>query len=176
MERLTVRPFEEEEYHAFFRGYIPDPMMDASPFTYNHEQIACSYRYNHGGFRPDYAHYGAFLDQAPVGSLQLKRMDREKRACEFGIILQNDQVKNRGIGTLAIRQLMEIARDRHGMEIITGDTMGSNKRMIRVFEKLGFALAETVPNAFERSDGKRDDRLVYRKKLTEETASWPKQS
>ena len=75
MERLVVRTFEEEEYHTFFKGYIPDPMMDAPPFFYNHEQISRSYRYNHGGFRPDYAHYGAFLNQEPVGSLQLKRID-----------------------------------------------------------------------------------------------------
>ena len=150
MERLVVRTFEEEEYHTFFKGYIPDPMMDAPPFFYNHEQISRSYRYNHGGFRPDYAHYGA------------------NRSCEFGIILQNDSVKNKGIGTEAISKLMEIARDEHGMEIIIGDTMGKNRRMIRVFEKLGFQLVETVPDAFECSDGKRDDRLVYFKKITED--------
>ena len=40
MERLVVRTFEEEEYHTFFKGYIPDPMMDAPPFFYNHEQIS----------------------------------------------------------------------------------------------------------------------------------------
>ena len=34
MERLVVRTFEEEEYHTFFKGYIPDPMMDAPPFFY----------------------------------------------------------------------------------------------------------------------------------------------
>ena len=40
MDKLVVRTFEEKEYHAFFRGYIPDPMMDASPFSYNYEQIS----------------------------------------------------------------------------------------------------------------------------------------
>ena len=169
MEKLVVRTFREDEYHVFFKAYIPDPMMDAPPFSYNHEQISCSYRYNHGGFRPDYAHYGAFLDQEPVGSLQLKRMNRENHSCEFGIILQNDSVKNKGIGTEAIRKLMKIAHDRHGMEIIIGDTMGKNTRMIRVFEKLGFELVETIPNAFECSDGEKADRLVYFKKITEET-------
>ena len=168
MERLVVRSFEHEDSHTFFKVYIPNPMMDAPPFFYNHEQISRSYRYNHGGFRPDYAHYGAFLNQEPVGSLQLKRIDSENRSCEFGIILQNDSVKNKGIGTEAISKLMEIARDEHGMEIIIGDTMGKNRRMIRVFEKLGFQLVETVPDAFECSDGKRDDRLVYFKKITED--------
>lgn len=165
MNILELRTFEEEEYHDFFKDYVPDPMMDSSPFLYNREQISRSYLYNHGNFRADYVHYGVFLNQKPVGSLQLKRMDRQKRSCEFGIILQNDKVKNIGIGTCAIRKLMEIARDQYGMELIIGDTRARNKRMIRVFEKLGFELIETVPNAFEQSNGEKDDRLVYHKLL-----------
>jgi len=148
--------------------YVPDPVMDPSPFRYSREQISRSYLYNHGGFRPDYAHFGVFLDQIPVGSLQLKRMDREKHSCEFGIILQNDDVKDRGIGTAAIMKLMDLAKEQYSMELMTGDTMGRNKRMIRVFEKLGFELIETVPDAFELPDGQKEDRLIYRKSLTEE--------
>lgn len=147
--------------------YVPDPIMDSSPFRYSREQISRSYLYNHGGFRPDYVHFGVFLDQIPVGSLQLKRMDRQKHSCEFGIILQNDEVKNRGIGTAALLKLMDLARDQYGMEIMTGETMGRNKRMIRVFEKLGFERVETVSDAFELPDGQKEDRLIYRKYLTE---------
>ena len=94
-------------------------------------------------------------------------MDPEKKSCEFGIILQNDDVKNRGIGTAAILKLMDLAQDQYGMEIMTGETMGRNKRMIRVFEKLGFERVETVPDAFELPDGQKEDRLIYRKYLTE---------
>lgn len=167
MNGLELRTFTEEEYHAFFMKYVPDPIMDSSPFRYSREQISRSYLYNHGGFRPDYVHFGVFLDQIPVGSLQLKRMDRQKHSCEFGIILQNDDVKNRGIGTAAILKLMDLARDQYGMEKMTGETMGRNKRMIRVFEKLGFERVETVPDAFELPDGQKEDRLIYRKYLTE---------
>ncbi len=167
MNELELRTFTEEEYHAFFMKYVPDPIMDSSPFRYSREQISRSYLYNHGGFRPDYVHFGVFLDQIPVGSLQLKRMDRQKHSCEFGIILQNDDVKNRGIGTAALLKLMDLARDQYGMEIMTGETMGRNKRMIRVFEKLGFERVETVSDAFELPDGQKEDRLIYRKYLTE---------
>jgi len=168
LDGLEVRTFTEEEYHAFFMKYVPDPVMDPSPFRYSREQISRSYLYNHGGFRPDYVHFGVFLDQIPVGSLQLKRMDRGKHSCEFGIILQNDNVKDRGIGTAAIMKLMDLAKEQYSMELMTGDTMGRNKRMIRVFEKLGFELIETVPNAFKLPDGQKEDRHIYRKFLTEE--------
>ena len=143
-------------------------MMDPVPFRYNREQISRSYRYNHGGYRNNYAHFGIFLDGKPIGSFQLKRMDCVKRTCEFGIILQDDRVKNCGIGTEAIMAGMRIARDQFGMKTIIGDTMGRNHRMIHVFEKLGFDLVETVPRSFEMPDGQKEDRLVYSRKLTEE--------
>lgn len=168
MNRIELRTFTEEEYHAFFRRYKADPLMDTSPFRYNREQVSRSYVYNHGGYRDHYVHLGIFLENDPVGSFQLKRMDPEKKQCEFGIILRDDSVKNQGIGTEAIRRGMEIARDRYQMKTIIGDTMGRNTRMMRVFEKLGFKLSETVPDAFELPDGTREDRYVYIKHLTED--------
>lgn len=167
MDNLVLRIFDEEEYHAFFRQYVPDPLMDPSPFEYNREQISRSYLYNHGGYRPDYAHYGAFIGQKAVGSLQLKKIDQQKHTCEFGIILQNDEVKNQGIGTAAIRELIIIARDQYGIKTIIGNTMRRNKRMIRVFEKLGFELIETIAEGFDLPDGKKEDKLVYHKHLKE---------
>ena len=143
-------------------------MMDPSPFRYNREQISRSYQYNHGGYRDNYVHLGIFLDGIPVGSFQLKRMDPVSRSCEFGIILRDDSVKNRGIGSEAIMAGMRIARMQYGMKTIIGDTMGRNHRMIRVFEKLGFSLVETVPDSFELPGGIREDRLIYSRKLTEE--------
>ena len=168
MKQPELRRFTEPEYHAFFREYVSDPLMDPSPFVYNREQVSRSYLYNHGGFREDYDHYGVFLDNRPVGSFQLKSIDTGRRTCEFGIILQNDRIKNLGVGTEAIRLGMELAREKWGVETMTGDTMRRNKRMIRVFEKLGFILVETVPDAFQLPDGTTEDRLVFRKQLTEE--------
>ena len=164
---VELRSFTEKEYHQFFKGYESDPLMDPLPFVYNKEQISRSYAYNHGGYRENYAHFGIFLDGKPVGSFQLKRMDPVSKKCEFGIILQNDLVKNHGIGTEAIRLGLETARDRFGMKTVIGDTMGRNKRMIHVFEKLGFTLIETVPGSFELPGGIREDRLVFEKNLEE---------
>ena len=168
LDRIELRTFTEEEYHAFFRRYQPDPMMDLSPYRYNHEQISRSYIYNHGGYRENYEHLGVFLNHEPVGSFQLKRIDRQKKQCEFGIILRDDSVKNKGIGTEAIRQGMNMAKTKYGVQIFIGDTMGRNKRMMHVFEKLGFSLAEKVPGAFDLPDGTKEDRYVYIKQLTEE--------
>lgn len=168
MPEISLRTFTEEEYHRFFRGYVPDPLMDSTPFTYSREQISRSYAYNHHGYRNDYEHFGVFLGNRPVGSFQLKRINPEQKRCEFGIILQNDAVKNRGIGSEAIRLGMRIAREKYRIEQIIGDTMGRNKPMIHVFEKLGFRLTERIPAAFQVAEGRYEDRLVYMKNLTED--------
>jgi len=166
--QVELRTFTEEEYHEFFRGYEPDPLIDPAPFVYDPRQIAVSYRYNHDGFRDHYCHYGIFADGKPVGSFQLKRIDPEKRRCEFGIILQNETVRNRGIGTEAIRLGMDTARNQFGVLSVIGDTMGRNKRMQRVFGKLGFRLTGRKAGALRLPDGTVDDCLVYEKELSED--------
>ena len=166
--KVELRTFTEEEYHEFFRAYEPDPVIDPVPFVYDPRKIAVSYRYNHDGGRDHYCHYGIFADGRPVGSFQLKRIDPEKRRCEFGIILQNEAVRNRGIGTEAIRLGMDTARDQFNILYIIGDTMGRNKRMQHVFGKLGFSLTERKACAFRLPDGSVDDCLVYEKVLSEE--------
>ena len=107
------------------------------------------------------------MDQRPVGSLQLKRINDKEKSCEIGIILQNESIKDLGIGTEAIRMAIQKAVHQLGLEYMIGDTLESNKRMIRVFEKLGFQLKERIPDAFRLSDGRKTGRLVYIKRITE---------
>ena len=164
---ITLRPFTEPEYHLFFQKYESDPLMEPVPYIYNQEAVSRSYEYNYK-IREHYAHYGIFLDSIiPVGCFQLKRMDMNLRHCEMGIILQKEEYKNQGIGTNAVFQGMLIARNDFSMKKMYGDTASRNYRMRRVFEKLGFDLIETVPNAFLLIDGRPDDRLIYERDLTE---------
>lgn len=141
--------------------------MTSAPFRYDRARIALSYRYNYGGYQKGYAHFGIFRDREPVGSFQLKHIDQEMHICEFGIILQNDRVKDQGIGTEAIRIGMQIAFNEYGIRKIYGDTMKRNLRMCRVFEKLGFRLCSYIPCGYDLPGGGTEDCLVWEKELTE---------
>lgn len=167
MQQIELRTFTEDEYHEFFRFYEPDPLVDPHPFIYDPYQISVSYRYNHEGHRENYRHYGIFSDNKPVGSFQLKRIDPEKKTCEFGIILQDEKSRNQGIGTEAILLGMAEA-ERLGIRLLIGDTLGRNKRMQRVFNKLGFQLREIRHKDLCLPDGTVDDLMIYEKKLSEE--------
>ena len=164
---VSLRSFTESEYHQFYRNYIPDISVSA-PFSYDREQVSRSYYYNYSGIQKNYMHLGIFENEKPVGAFQLKRIDTEKKRCEFGLILLNEDCRCRGIGTAAVMEGIRIASRQFGIETIAGDTMGRNLRMRRVFEKLGFDLIETVPDTITLYNGEKDDRLVFEKKLVPE--------
>ncbi len=177
---IELRPATEAEYHQFFREYRNDPKVDPHPFVYSSEMVSRSYHYNYDGIQNGYAHFGIMADRRMIGCFQLKRMDPERKKGEFGIILQNDACKGKGFGTRAVLLGMKAARDLYGLKTLSADTMSINIPMRRIFEKLGFTLTETVPEAFTLPDGSKADRLVYEADLENITEGvqqqWQQQS
>ena len=159
MSNVTLRPCSREEYHEFYRGYEPDPMMDPRPYQYQRTHVDHCFDYDEMR-RAWYPTFGIFEDERIVGTLSLKRIDSNARKCEIGLVLQNDRCKNHGIGTRAMLLGMETAVSSYGVEHIWADTMGQNKRMQHILEKLGFVLKEWIPAVYDMPSGK-EDRLVY---------------
>ena len=157
---ITLRPFTREEYHAFYRSYEPDPVMDPNPYRYSAEHVDRCFDFDNS--RKDwYPVFGIFNeDDVPVGTLALKRIDTLYKRCELGLMMANDQHKNRGYGTEAIRQAIAMARQQYGLETMLADTMGSNLRMQHILEKLGFILIERVENVYDMN-GRKEDKLNY---------------
>lgn len=156
---ITLRPFTRDEYHDFFRRYVADPIMDPRPYRYSFEHVDRNYDYDESR-RDLYPTFGIFTDDAAVGILSLKRIDKGAKRCEIGLIMADDTCKNRGYGTAAMRLGMEKAVQWYGVEHIWADTMGANTRMQHVLDKLGFHLMERVPQVYDMPGGKQD-RLVY---------------
>jgi acetyltransferase len=57
-------------------------------------------------------------------------------SCEFALTVA-DAWQNKGIGGQMMQRLMNVARDR-GIEIMEGEVLSSNRRMLRLCEELGF--------------------------------------
>lgn len=157
---IELRPFTREEYHDFYRCYQPDPLMDPNPYHYSHEHVDRCFDYDLS--RKDwYPVFGIFDDVGcPVGTLALKRIDTLYKRCELGVMLANDSVKNRGYGTAAIKQAIDMAQNVYGLEHILADTMGQNLRMQHVLEKLGFRFVERTEHVYDMK-GHWEDRLDY---------------
>ena len=159
VSNVTLRPCTREEYHEFFQGYEPDPVMDPKPYHYQRTHVDHCFDYDM--LRKEwYPTFGIFENDRIVGTLSLKRIDSAASKCEIGLVLQNDSCKNRGIGTRAMQLGMEIAVEQYSITNIWADTMGHNKRMQHILEKLGFQLKEHICGVYDMPSGK-EDRLVY---------------
>lgn len=171
---VTLRPFTREEYHAFYEAYEPDPIMDPNPYRYSYEHVDRSYDYDLSR-RDVYPVFGIFTAGGePVGTLSLKRVDRERGQCEIGIVMRDERCKNRGFGTQALRQGIAYAADTLGLRRICGDTMGSNLRMQHLFAKLGFRLVSRVAHVYDMGD-RWEDKLDYVLEVADENPDWHKQ-
>lgn len=105
--------------------------------------------------KPDRVNFMILFGERPVGELSLKKIDREKRACTLSIHLQNDSVKNRGIGTEAEKQAVEYAFETLGMETVLADAVLTNRRSRHVLEKVGFCpIGEDETFAYYRLEKK----------------------
>lgn len=156
---IILRPFTRWEYHDFFQRYVPDPMMHPRPYHYQHEHVDCCFAYDESR-RDWYPTFGIFADGTAVGALSLKRIDQETQKCEIGLMMVDDNCKNHGYGTAAMKLGMQKAVEDYGVLHIWADTMGANTRMQHILDKLGFRLVERITNAYDMPNGKQD-RLVY---------------
>jgi len=63
----------------------------------------------------------------------------DKQSCEFALTVA-DEWQQKGIGRQLMQRLMTVARDR-GIEIMEGDVLSHNSKMLRLCERLGFRAA-----------------------------------
>lgn len=140
MEEISLCVMTRELCHELFKKWENDPdmCMDMNQFA--------AYRYNEGLVDryfdakqdPSRVLLAIMKDGAPVGEIQLKQIDRERKECTLSIHMQNDTVKGRGYGTCAERLAVQYAFHVLGMAAVNANTVMKNKRSQHVLEKVGF--------------------------------------
>lgn len=140
MEQISLCVMTRELCHQLYQGWENDPAiyMDMglfSPYRYSREAVD---RYFDAKQAPDRVLFAILRDGAPVGELQLKQIDREKKECTLSVHMQNDAVKGRGYGTQAERLALRYAFDVLDMAAVNADTVVKNTRSQHILEKLGF--------------------------------------
>ena len=140
MDQISLCVMTRELCHQLYQGWENDPAiyMDMglfSPYCYSKEAVD---RYFDAKQTPDRVLFAILKGGAPVGELQLKQIDREKRECTLSVHMQNDGVKGRGYGTQAERLALRYAFDVLDMAAVNADTVVKNTRSQHILEKLGF--------------------------------------
>lgn len=140
MQEISLCVMTRALCHELFKGWQNDPdiYMDMAQFTaYQYNEAAVD-RYFETKQNPSRVLLAIMKDNMPIGEIQLKQIDRERKECTLSIHMQNNAVKGRGYGTCAERQAVQYAFEVLDMAAVNADTIAKNKRSQHVLEKVGF--------------------------------------
>lgn len=140
MGEISLRIMTRELCHELFRDWENDPdiCMDMVLFkAYQYDETAVN-RYFDAKQDPSRVLLAVMKDNAPIGEIQLKQIDRERRECTLSIHMQNDVYKGRGYGTCAEQLALQYAFEVLDMAAVNADVIAKNTRSQHVLEKVGF--------------------------------------
>ena len=140
MKQITLQRMTRALCHQFLRGHETDPAVYADerecrPYVYSAEAADRFYERSQAPGRVELV---AMMDGQTIGHVQLKRIDEEKRECEFGFHMQNDAVKGLGYGTRIARLAIEYAFENLPVDEVYARALLKNTRSQHVLEKAGF--------------------------------------
>ena len=137
----TLLPYTLDALNAYYRGFEADPALcenpaDFRPYVYSEEAVERHFasRANRSG-RADFL---IGVGGVPVGEIALKRIDLNAREATAEIHLRSDAWKNRGVGTRAMRLLLDHAFGALGLKTVLADALLSNTRSLAMIRSLGF--------------------------------------
>lgn len=95
-----------------------------------------------------------YIDGVAVGSCEISFFGKGKSAHRAGLgISIMKKYWNLGIGSAMFRELMKLAQEHEGTEIVELEFVEGNDRAQALYEKFGFKIMATKPNAFKLKDG-----------------------
>lgn len=144
MSDISLKIMNRDLCHLLYKEWQNDVSiyMDMSlykPYVYDSNQVD---KYFTSKTSSDRIMFAIMLDDKPIGELQLKKINILKKECTLSIHMQNDYVKGKGYGSLAIHLAIEYAFDELGMNVIKADAVTKNVRSQHVLEKVGFCFVE----------------------------------
>lgn len=140
MEEISLQIMSRDQCHELYREWENDPAiyMDMSLFHKYQYDAAAVDRYYDAKQVPSRILFAIMKEGKPIGELQLKQIDLQKKECTLSIHMQNDAVKGKGYGSAAEQLALQYAFTVMGMVVVNADTVIKNARSQHVLEKVGF--------------------------------------
>ena len=159
--QIDLKSFTQATFQEYFRNYVSDPIAEEEPFHYNEKRVRQGYEWMSDP-RHGYVILGIFRkDGTPIGDLSFRDFKKRPSSCVIGITLGREEYKNHGYGSEALGLAIHYAFDWLHVDYLLGDTLSSNYRMQRLFERYHFIQYETYKH-FRRQNNVWVDNLYYR--------------
>ncbi len=95
-----------------------------------------------------------YIDNTAVGSCEISFSAGSKTSHRAGLgISIIKKYWNLGIGSAMFKELIQLAKEHEGCEIVELEFVEGNDRAQALYEKFGFKIMATKPNAFKCKDG-----------------------
>jgi len=123
-------------WHEFYRKYVPDPLMDTTPYVYDYAKGEENFHKKMADTTRKY--FAIVYEGNVVGEVYLKYINAEDRSTRFGIALTDDSVKGKGFGTEAMQLIINYALNVLDLKTIYAESVLRNTRSQHIMEKVGF--------------------------------------
>jgi RimJ/RimL family protein N-acetyltransferase len=159
---VALRPLEPEDIDTLYRWNTDvtlemlagwGPRLSRSAFRTRQERRMAE-------TREDLETFGVTFEERLVGYVQLALIDLSERRAACGIVLGDETVRGRGVGSIAIRLLLDYAFTVRNLERVYAESYGFNGRAHRLFESVGFQ-REGILRGHEIHNGARQDMHVF---------------
>lgn len=161
-EGVTLRPLEFDDIDLLY-GWESDielslqggwvPVLSRVAFRQKYEMRISDPN-------PDQKLFGIVFEERLVGYVQLARIDREEGIAAIGIVIGEKAFQGRGIGSTALRIVLDFAFKVTNLERVYAEVYGFNQRSQRLMEHVGF-VKEGILRQHEVHNGERQDMHFY---------------
>ena len=135
-EFITLVPCSNIMWHEFYSRYVPDPMMDTTPYLYDFVRVEKNFQIKMADKARKY--FTILLERNVIGEVYLKHINTEEKSTNIGIALIDDSVKGKGFGTVALKLIIDYALHVMALNTIHAESVLRNTRSQHIMEKVGF--------------------------------------
>ena len=160
---VTFRPTVKEDLECYKKWLLQPGVLEGFPMSNKREiedAVGLWYQYLAKG-----ASITALYKQKPVGAANLYVQDVEKLKHQaLFVILVDEQYRGQGVGTLLLKEVQKIAKNKYGIEVLHLEVYDKNPA-IALYKRVGFKEYGHHPDALKDIQGKYYGKILMQMEL-----------
>lgn len=159
---VRLRPIEPGDIERMYAWHLDAELEILSSWGPRRSRAAFEKRWTRIIEEPDEKFILFAIEAAGdlVGRIELAEIDREHRRAVTGLFVGKREARGRGVGSTALRIMLDYAFTVENLEKICGHVFGFNARSQRLMTRVGFTL-EGVLREHDVHNGARRDAHAY---------------
>jgi RimJ/RimL family protein N-acetyltransferase len=159
---VTLRPLELDDIDVLSRWDLDNELNILAGWSSRQSRTAFRQSYEQRITEPpdNLITFGIQVDKRLVGYVQLAMIDREEQRAAVGILIGEKQAWGRGIGSSALRILLDYAFTVQCLERVYAEVYSFNTRSLRLMEHVGLQ-REGILRQHELHNGARQDMHIF---------------